>query len=80
MNGQSKPGRAARAFTYLVTGLTKVIGLASATDQLLFTSSPRALPLIVSAFMMAGAQFSEGLILSILDRVFLDHRDADEHS
>jgi hypothetical protein len=73
---EQRQGRFARGLTLLVTTIIKLVGLASAAQQLLFTPSPRALPLIIAAFMMAGAQFSEGLVLSILDRVFMAHQDS----
>ncbi len=71
MAGESKPpphGRFARTAALTLTYATKAVGLASAFNQLLLQSSPKALPLGVAAFMMAGAQLSEGLLLSLLDR------------
>ena len=78
MSRQPKSGRIARSSTLFLTGATKTVGLVSAGHQLLFLPSPHSLPLIVSAFMMAGAQFSEGLLLNILDRIFIDRRDEDK--
>lgn len=60
---------AAETFTLLITNATKILGLASAFNQLLITDHPTPLALAVSAFMIAGGQFSEGLILTLLDRL-----------
>lgn len=62
-------GRFARVVTLLITYAIKLVGLASAFNQLLLHNDPHALPLGVSAFMMAGAQLSEGLILSAIDKL-----------
>lgn len=58
-----------QAVTLLITYVIKIVGLASAFNQLLLTDHPTSLALAVSAFMMAGAQLSEGLILTLLDRL-----------
>lgn len=64
-------GRFARSGTLLVTWATKLVGLAAAFEQFfLHGGNPKPVPLTVAAFMMAGAQFSEGLILQFLDRLF----------
>lgn len=63
-------GRFARAVTLLITWVTKITGLASASNQLfLHGDHPSSIALAVSAFMMAGAQVSEGLILAAIDRL-----------
>lgn len=63
-------GRFARAVTLLITWVTKLTGLVSASDQLfLHGDHPSSIALAVSAFMMAGAQVSEGLILAAIDRL-----------
>lgn len=67
MNKQ--PAKIGHALTLLVTFAIKLVGLASAFNQLLIQDHPTSLALAVSAFMMAGAQLSEGLILSLLDRL-----------
>jgi hypothetical protein len=69
-------GRVARAVTLLITYAIKLVGLASAFNQLLLQSSPKAFPLAVAAFMMAGAQFSEGFVLSVLDRMMVTGSEA----
>ena len=69
MNGEQRQGRIVRGSTILLTGAIKAAGLVSGTYHLLF--APQTVPLLVSAFMMAGAQFSEGLILHVLDRIFV---------
>jgi hypothetical protein len=66
-----------QVLTVLTTGAIKLVGLASAFNQLLLTEHPTSLALAVSAFMMAGAQLSEGLILTALDR--LVGNGADRH-
>ena len=58
-----------QALTLLITSAIKVVGLASAFNQLLLSEHPTPLALAVSAFMMAGAQLSEGLLLTMLDRL-----------
>lgn len=55
--------------TFLITFLIKIVGLASAFNQLLIQQQPTSLALWVSAFMMAGAQVSESLILILLERL-----------
>ena len=67
MNRQ--PAKIGHALTLLVTYAIKLVGLASAFNQLLIQAHPTSLALAVSAFMMAGAQLSEGLILALLDRL-----------
>lgn len=64
-------GRFARALTLLTTYAIKLVGLASAFNQLLLLDNPKALPLATAAFMMAGAQLSEGLVLAVLDRLMV---------
>lgn len=82
MSAEQRPrgeaGRVARAGTLLITWATKIVGLVSATDQLLLHGDhPSSVALAVSAFMMAGAQVSEGLILAFIDRLMAntDSRD-----
>lgn len=58
-----------QVLTVLTTGAIKLVGLASAFNQLLLSDHSTSLALAVSAFMMAGAQLSEGLILTALDRL-----------
>ncbi len=53
----------------LTTSGIKLVGLASAFNQLLIQEHATPLALAVSAFMMAGAQLSEGLVISLLDRL-----------
>lgn len=73
MNGQARIARLLQPFTLLLTYATKLVGLASAFNQLLLQKDPRPLPLAVAAFMMAGAQLSEGLVLAFLDRMMMSH-------
>lgn len=72
MSMPAQQGRVARAVTLLITYAIKLVGLASAFNQLLLQHDPRAFPLAVAAFMMAGAQFSEGLLLALLDRMMIN--------
>lgn len=65
-------GRIARTLTLSVTYAIKLVGLAAAFNQLLLQKDPHAFPLAIAAFMMAGAQVSEGLVLSFLDRLMRD--------
>lgn len=62
-------GRIARATTLLVSNVTKVGGLAVALNEILLRGSARSIVLIEAAFMMAGAQFSEHVLLAVLDRL-----------
>jgi len=68
-----------QALTVLTTGAIKIVGLASAFNQLLLTEHPTPLALAVSAFMMAGAQLSEGLILTALGRLLGDDGEPRDH-
>ena len=77
-----QPARFGHALTLTVTFAIKLVGLASAFNQLLIQQHPTSLALAVSAFMMAGAQLSEGLILTLLDRLVggesVRHHERDE--
>lgn len=67
---RSVEGRLSRGFTLLVTNAIKLGGLWIALHEILFRSgSLRSEVLIESAFMMAGAHFSEHVLLAILDRL-----------
>jgi hypothetical protein len=62
--------RIGQAVTQLITWGIKLAGAVSATDQLLLHADhPSSVALITSGFMMAGAQFSEGLILNLLEKL-----------
>jgi hypothetical protein len=69
----SKPqqGRAARDFTLVLTNVIKLAGLIIFLKEVLApTLGPdRAEILAIAAFMMAGAQLSESLLLSMMDRL-----------
>lgn len=58
----------ARGLALAVTSLTKVGGLVLAVHEGL--GAGRSNVLIVAAFMMAGAQFSETVLLGFFDRFF----------
>jgi len=57
-----------RRTTLVVTNLTKVVGLVIAFNEALLRTDQRPLILAVAAFMMAGAQLSETVVLGIIDR------------
>jgi hypothetical protein len=57
-----------RAFTYAVTNVTKLAGVYVALHESLSHAQIRPVVLAVSAFMMAGAQVSEGVILAAIDK------------
>lgn len=56
-----------RGATLALTNLTKLAGLIVAVNEALLRSELRPSVLALAAFMMAGAQVSEGLLLSLLD-------------
>lgn len=64
-----QPRLIGHAATSLLTLAIKLVGLASATNQLLLQPHPASVPLAVSAFLVGGAQISEDLILRVLDRI-----------
>lgn len=61
-------GSAARGVTLILTNLTKLGGLAVAINEAIFRTDVRPGVLAVSAFMMAGAQISEAVLLAVIDR------------
>lgn len=63
LNGLSPVRGAALA----LTNLTKLAGLVVAVNEAVLRSELRPSVLALAAFMMAGAQVSEGLLLSLLD-------------
>lgn len=69
-------GRFARAVTLLITWATKLTGLASAFNQLLLKNGDHPFALGISAFMMAGAELSEKLVLAMIDRLLGDPTDS----
>lgn len=59
-----------RLTTLLITWGVKLLGLLSAADQLLLhTDHISSIALLVSAWLITGAQFSESLLLGIFDRL-----------
>jgi hypothetical protein len=56
--------------TVLVTSLTKLAGLAIGFNEALLKTEVRPGVLALAAFMMAGAQVSEPVLLSMVDRLF----------
>lgn len=73
-----RPRTLGHAATNLLTLAVKLIGLASAFNQLLLQPHPQSVALAVSAFMVGGAQLSETLILAVLDRLLGEHHDPGE--
>lgn len=55
--------------TQLVTNALKVAGLIVAGNELLFRKDLRPVALAEAAFMMAGGQFSEQILVAVLDRL-----------
>jgi hypothetical protein len=56
--------------TVIVTSLTKLAGLAIGFNEALLRTELRPSALGLAAFMMAGAQVSEPVLLSMVDRLF----------
>lgn len=56
-------------FAFLVTTLTKLGGLAIAFNEALLRSELRPTALALAAFMMAGAQVSEPVLIAMIDRL-----------
>jgi hypothetical protein len=72
---EEKPSASpARGATLLVTNATKLTGLVLAINEAVIRTELRPSVLAVAAFMMAGAQVSEGVILAMIDR-FLGRND-----
>lgn len=66
--GESHTSSAAR-FAGFVTAMIKVVGLAIAANEALFTKPPRdAVVFGVAAFMMAGAQGIDSLLEALVGR------------
>ena len=67
----SGPSRAAtRGAALVVTNMTKIAGLVIVVNEALLRTDARPTVLALAAFMMAGAQFSEQMVLSAIDRFF----------
>jgi hypothetical protein len=64
----------ARGLTLLVTNATKLTGLVLAINEAVIRTQLRPSVLAIAAFMMAGAQVSEGVLLAMIDR-FLGRHD-----
>lgn len=65
---QSPVAAPARGAALAVTNLTKFAGLIVAVNESVLRSELRPSVLAVAAFMMAGAQVSETVLLSVIDR------------
>lgn len=66
---QSRLHRIGRTLTVATTSIIKLVGLAAAFKELFIDAQPQPIALALSAFMMAGAQLSEEVILSLLERL-----------
>lgn len=62
-------GQWARGLTLLLTNITKFGGLIIALHELLLRATLRPVAVAEAAFMMAGAQISERMILAMIDRL-----------
>ena len=78
-NGQpppSLPGAAqARGAALAVTNLTKLAGIVVAFNEAVLRTELRPSVMALAAFMMAGAQVSETLLVSAIERFFGTHGD-----
>lgn len=59
---------ALRGSTLWVTNATKIVGLVLAVNEMLIRPETNSVRLAVTALLVAGAQVSEGVLLSIIDR------------
>lgn len=66
-----------KRLTLLITNVIKVSGLGIAIHEVFWLPQPRTLELVLSAFMMAGAQVSEELLLQLAGR-FLGSDDTEQ--
>lgn len=60
---------AIRRGTLLLSNVTKLAGVAIVINESLLRTNLRPSALAVAAFMMAGAQVSESVVLGIVDRL-----------
>lgn len=66
----------------LVTNITKLAGLGLALNEVFIQAHPRTLEILLSAFMMAGAQISEDTVMSLWGRIFAvepSHHETEHH-
>jgi hypothetical protein len=66
-NGNGSVQRSASRSTLVVTNLTKVAGLVLGTRQG-FEAHPDARVIALAAFMLAGAQVSENVMIALIER------------
>lgn len=59
----------ARASTLFVTNVIKIAGAVGGVNEILIRSELRQSAVALAAFMMAGAQLSETVLLRLIDRV-----------
>lgn len=63
-------GRLGRRITLLITNAIKLSGLIISLYEIFSQEHPPTLVLILAAFMMAGAQFSEERLLALASHLF----------
>lgn len=64
-----------RGATLALTNLTKLAGLVVAFNEAVLRTELRPSVIALAAFMMAGAQVSETLLVSAIERFFGTHGD-----
>lgn len=62
-------GGSLRGSTLWVTNVTKIVGLVLAVNEMLIRPETNSVRLAVCALLVAGAQVSETVLLSIIDRL-----------
>lgn len=69
-NRSKNPGAPARGIALATTNLTKFGGLVVAINELVLRPDFRPAAAALAAFMMAGAQVSEGVLIALIDHFF----------
>lgn len=68
--GNGKTAAWARTFTLVVTNISKLAGVVAALNELLVRDNTTTVRASLIVVMIAGVQAFEGMVLSMLDRVF----------
>jgi hypothetical protein len=74
-NGQPAAAIPLRRGALALTNLTKLAGLVVAVNEAVLRTELRPSVIALAAFMMAGAQVSETLLLSVIERFFEARED-----
>lgn len=78
-NGQAPPPSTgvgqARGAALVLTNLTKLAGIVVAFNEAVLRTDLRPSVMALAAFMMAGAQVSETLLISLIERFFGTRED-----